>query len=580
MNKISRLLLNIILICLSLIWAGLTNPENGSNLTYIHVLFEWEEIPEATGYELQISGSNDFSDPLVSTNTADLFYIEKEEIGWESNYYWRVRANSGDWMGPNEFSTGEALSNVVVNVFNEFNYEKGYTIFGSGNGYYSAIIDMNGREIWNSGNSNFIFYSTDHNGKYFGAQYEIMNPFPYPGIELSLTQGIIWKEPNDEYVHHEFFQLPWGDYMGIAHEYRMGPIHVNNQYRIFYLAMGKLADGITNEWRWQGDRLVIWDKNTKEVKWVWSAFDNFNMVDYDDQLWNTSPNPPPGDFYDWTHINGFFYNENDSTIYISSRNLSRITKINYPEGDIVWNMGYEMPSNEVEFGYDLEFSHQHSITVLENNNILILDNGNYSNADWFTSTPSEKPHTRALEISITEENDQLNATIEWEYILADTLFGSESGNVQKLNNGNYLITTTGDKGTSLEVTSNKELVWRADYNSVLLWRANRIDSLNLFSDNNLLSSQFKNASKFSLNAPYPNPFNPIIIIEYQTSNYSFVSGKIYDLKGRLIHTLFSGFKNQGNYLIKWDGSNSPSGVYFFVLENQTSKLTKKIMLLK
>ncbi len=573
-------ILYFLFIISSITWADLKNPPNGSNLTYIHVLFEWEEESGAAGYEFQLSGSDDFNSPSVSTTTSELYHIQKNTINWESNYYWRVRAIDGDWMGPNEFSTGEAISEVLVTIFNESNYNEGITIFGSADGYYSAIFDMDGKEIWNSGSSNFIFYSTNENGKYFGAQYENLNSYPYPGIELSLTQGVIWREPNNEYIHHEFFQLPWGDYIGIAHEYKMGPIHAKGPYRNLYLISGKVADGITNEWNWQGDRLVIWDKNTKEVKWVWSSFEHFNMMDYDDQLWDTPPQPSPYDFYDWTHINGFFYNENDSTIYISSRNLSRITKINYPEGDIVWNMGYEMPSNDVEFGHDIEFSHQHSITVLENNNILILDNGNYSNEDWFTSTPSEKPHTRALEISITEENGQLDATIEWEYILADTLFGSDAGNVQKLKNGNYLITTIGDKGTSLEVTSNKELVWRADYNSALLWRANRIDSLNLSFEDNLLSTHFKGAIKFSLDPPYPNPFNPIISIKYQSSNYGIISGKIFDLKGRLIHTLFSNYRNPGEYLIKWDGSNSPSGVYFFVLENQSSKLTKKIMLIK
>ena len=78
MKKIFRLVY-IIIFSLSLIWAGLITPENGGELTYVHVLFEWEEVPEATGYEFQLSGLNDFSNPLVNTNTSDLFYIEKEQ---------------------------------------------------------------------------------------------------------------------------------------------------------------------------------------------------------------------------------------------------------------------------------------------------------------------------------------------------------------------------------------------------------------------------------------------------------------------------------------------------------------------
>ena len=97
-----------ILLFSSFIWAGLISPTNGGNLTYIHVLFEWEEEPNAIEYEFQLSVSEDFNNPLVSTNTTDLFYIDKDNINWESNYFWRVRASAGEWMGPNEFSTGES----------------------------------------------------------------------------------------------------------------------------------------------------------------------------------------------------------------------------------------------------------------------------------------------------------------------------------------------------------------------------------------------------------------------------------------------------------------------------------------
>ena len=69
----------------------------------------------------------------------------------------------------------------------------------------------------------------------------------------------------------------------------------------------------------------------------------------------------------------------------------------------------------------------------------------------------------------------------WEYSLPEELFGFASGNAQKLDNGNYLITTVGGNGTSLEVTNNGEEVWRGNYNLCepicAVYRANRIPSL-------------------------------------------------------------------------------------------------------
>ena len=66
-----------------------------------------------------------------------------------------------------------------------------------------------------------------------------------------------------------------------------------------------------------------------------------------------------------------------------------------------------------------------------------------------------------------------SAAIVWEYILPDDLFSFTSGNVQKLQNGNYLITTIGGAGNSLEVLPlagleyPEGLVWVASYGTLL-----------------------------------------------------------------------------------------------------------------
>ena len=73
------------------------------------------------------------------------------------------------------------------------------------------------------------------------------------------------------------------------------------------------------------------------------------------------------------------------------------------------------------------------IEILDNGNIVILDNGNNSQDIYGT----EYPTTRALEIEVIEGNNSCEATILWEYTLPENLFGFASGNVQKLENGNY-----------------------------------------------------------------------------------------------------------------------------------------------
>ena len=57
---------------LSLSYAGLITPSNGSDLSYVHVLFEWDQEPNTDYYQLQISNSITSKIPVVRAmpNTA------------------------------------------------------------------------------------------------------------------------------------------------------------------------------------------------------------------------------------------------------------------------------------------------------------------------------------------------------------------------------------------------------------------------------------------------------------------------------------------------------------------------------
>ena len=87
-------------------------------------------------------------------------------------------------------------------------------------------------------------------------------------------------------------------------------------------------------------------------------------------------------------------------------------------------------------------------------------------------------------------------------------------------------------------------------------------------------------NEYNIKKIYPNPFNPVINIDYEIAELGFISAKIFNLRGQLIDILYSDYKNPGNYSITWDGSLQPSGMYLFVLDNQSSILSQKIMLVK
>ena len=73
--------------------------------------------------------------------------------------------------------------------------------------------------------------------------------------------------------------------------------------------------------------------------------------------------------------------------------------------------------------------------------------------------------------------------------------------------------------------------------------------------------------------------------EYKIPEETFVSIKIFDIKGKDINNLVYENQNSGQYTIQWDAKNNkgifvPSGVYFYVIQTDNFKQTKKMILLK
>ena len=79
---------------------------------------------------------------------------------------------------------------------------------------------------------------------------------------------------------------------------------------------------------------------------------------------------------------------------------------------------------------------------------------------------------------------------------------------------------------------------------------------------------------------YPNPFNPMTTIEFSLPQTDFVTMKVFNLVGEEITTLFNNELSIGNHSIQWNGSDQPSGVYFFQIKSRNSIHNKKMVLLK
>jgi len=163
-----------------------------------------------------------------------------------------------------------------------------------------------------------------------------------------------------------------------------------------------------------------------EIYWEWDPLDHMDINDVTIDINLTMP------VIDFNHANSIA-EDDEGNLYMSSRNLDEITKVNKETGEIIWRMGGTYCENndftfiDDDIGNEFGFSHQHSIEILENGNFLLFDNGNMRQLNY----------SRAVEYEVDQEN--LTVTKVWEFRHDPDLISGSMGNVQRLPNGNTFI---------------------------------------------------------------------------------------------------------------------------------------------
>jgi hypothetical protein len=296
----------------------------------------------------------------------------------------------------------------------------------------------------------------------------------------------------------------------------------------------------------------------KNVVFQWRSWDHFAITDAWHQNLDSS-------YIDCVHGNAIEI-DNDTNLIISSRHLDEITKINYITGDIIWRFGGK--NNQFTFlGDTLKFTYQHAIRRIANGNLTLYDNGNFHSP----------PYSRAVEYALDENNKTANAV--WEYRNSPDIFGSWGGYVQRLANGNTLISWGGTNPTITEVDQNGNVVFEAWYpQGIFTYRAYKFDwNGSLVSNENLGNNAPRS---FELKQNYPNPFNPSTSIKFAVPKRGLVKLVIYDLLGKEIRTILNEVRDPGRYTVAFDASDLSSGVYFYKILSGEFTDAKKMIILK
>tara|TARA_Y100001968_G_scaffold310266_1_gene331030 strand:+ start:51 stop:1307 length:1257 start_codon:yes stop_codon:yes gene_type:complete len=266
--------------------------------------------------------------------------------------------------------------------------------------------------------------------------------------------------------NHDFLALPNGNYILIAYD--------EQPYAMDTIVAGGDPNAIV-------EGLIIQELDSNHnLIFEWKSWDHFHVTD------NTYLNMTSA-IIPFIHANAIDI-DFDGHILISSRGLDEITKIHRITGEIIWRWGGSQ--NDFTFINDYPFTHQHSIRSLGENKYILFDNGNYSSQYTGGNNIS-----RAVEYLL--DTNLMTAEKVWEFTHPDSLYCPSISGVQRLENGNTLITfgnlqSIGKGSIITEVDENNQIVFQLECeNGGNIYRAQKYDWF-FYSPNHIMNINHNN----------------------------------------------------------------------------------------
>lgn len=241
---------------------------------------------------------------------------------------------------------------------------------------------------------------------------------------------------------HEFRLLENGHALMLAYDYRQ-------------MDLSEIIEGGDSNALVIGFVIQELDEN-KDLIFQWRSWDHLDIQDTYEECKSEFLNRFT--ICDFAHANSLDM-DSDTSLLISTRNLSEITRINRQTGRIIWRMGGK--NNEFDFQDDARsFRGQHTVSKQENGTITLFDNG-YN---------SDSLYSRGLEYRVDEEKKTVSLVKE--YLHDPLIYGFAMGNIQRLKNGNTLLywgaKPDQSSGPVTEYDPGGRIVFEAEFEQVIL----------------------------------------------------------------------------------------------------------------
>jgi hypothetical protein len=85
---------------------------------------------------------------------------------------------------------------------------------------------------------------------------------------------------------------------------------------------------------------------------------------------------------------------------------------------------------------------------------------------------------------------------------------------------------------------------------------------------------------FTLDAPYPNPFNPTTTITFELTEPGMTTVEVFNVAGQTVATLASGPRDAGMHRCVWNAADCAAGAYFVRVRHAGGVRTAKMLLVK
>jgi arylsulfate sulfotransferase len=190
-----------------------------------------------------------------------------------------------------------------------------------------------------------------------------------------------------------------------------------------------------------GEMVIVLDQDFR-VAWAWNAFDHMDVNRgpvLGEVLLAGSPEPtavvPNLPAVDWLHVNAVAWSPADGNLILSARHQDWVIKIDYRNGNgdghVVWRLGQGGDFAVNSADPNPWFSHQHNAHYIDNDTLILFDNGNTRRAG------DPNAHNRGQVWKLDEANR--TATLVFNADLGS--YSPQIGSAQRLSNGNFFFTS-------------------------------------------------------------------------------------------------------------------------------------------